>query len=1574
MQPAVCVESAKQPAEPILASELGDKAGAQYHGDGLSVSPTPEGARLRCVFQRLEGQVTSEGLWLTSTVEPQTGEKFRVLARAIGRNQGARTAESAGFERCGQELADSAVRAPGKSSQAVRMLGDGSVMTALPPHGTVTVADKLVRCVRPGLTEEYSVSVDGVRQDFVVTERPTGSGDLCVELALAGARAEAAAYGAKLTLDHSQRALAYSRLHVVDAAGKELTARMEVVSADRLAVHVADADASYPVRIDPCFSDANWVGNLSPLNGANAAVNATVVDGSGKVYFGGNFTAIGTVGTYYIASWDGANWSDLGADFNDVVTSLVVIETNVYAGGAFTKSGTSSTSRIAKWDGIAWSQVGAGLDSSVLTLCTDGTNLYAGGNFTIAYNSGPTPITVNRVAKWDGSAWMALGSGVNNSVSALNWGGTALYAGGAFTTVTNPGPAALQANYIAKWAGGVWSTLGSGMNSFVSALVGGDNKLYAGGSFTLATNPGPSTVAANRIALWNGTSWSQVGLGLNGSVSVLVTNGNDLYAGGAFTTASNSGPSTVTVNRIAKWNETSSLWSALGAGMSAAVSALAMSGTTLFAGGDFTTAGGVAALRVARFSSGSWLAFSSGINGTVRALAVDGTNVYVGGDFTLVTGGVSASRVAKWNGIAWSALGSGISGGVASVRALAVIGNNVYVGGLFTTAGGVLRLGLAKWNTVSSSWSSLAGGINGDVESFAIRGTDLYVGGDFSFATNTGPPAVKANRIAKWDTLSSTWLALGPGLTNSAGGAYVAALAVMNDTNVFAGGVFTKAGSLTVNNIARWDTTTLSWSALGSGMSGPGTGPVFALAVSDTNLYAGGDFTAAGPTTAFRIAKWNGSHWSPLGDGMNSTVYSLAVNTNGVFAGGSFTGAGVINTNLSSFFRIGKWDGFRWSSLGHGMDGFVYALATDASSNLFVGGSFTRAGSGDYSTHGYGPASAYLAQAKTCHEIIIGSEIAVEQPADVDLVRGGSRSFGNVEIGATNTLDFIIMNLGNAPLTGLDLYTTNTSSWTNNFTYTAIPGTLAPGESASFSIAFAPTNQGLKSIWFRIPNNDPDENPYYDFNLTGTGLAPAPEIVVEQPPGVVLVDGTSTVPFGSVNIGAVADLTFTIKNIGHADLTGLNPTINGTDAARFSVMVFPAASVSGPSGSTTFTVRFEPTAVGNRTAVLHIASNDADENPFDITLTGTGPLPTLSPVPDQTTIARSATTASLTVPFQVTGAGTITPSVIQTPPPGVLIPPSFFFQITALPPVFSGSGADRTVLLSYTIPTFSPIFSSGLFPTDVQVTLTITDDAAVPVSRNFIVHLIDTPDVDGISDAVENGAPNGGDGNGDGILDSTQLQVASLLSAATPPSYVTLAAGNGLRLVNVQALTPPLPMPAGASFPAGLLQFQLEGLATLGASVTVTQFFQAALPAGLTYYKYGPPSSGAPADYYAFTYAGPGTTGAEIIPAQNKIILHLKDGALGDNDWTENGVIVDPGGPALVAVERYTLSISLLSATQAQISWPVAAGDQVLQYADSLLQPITWQPDSHTIVTNDPVKTVTVDLTNGTRFYSLGAP
>ncbi len=120
------------------------------------------------------------------------------------------------------------------------------------------------------------------------------------------------------------------------------------------------------------------------------------------------------------------------------------------------------------------------------------------------------------------------------------------------------------------------------------------------------------------------------------------------------------------------------------------------------------------------------------------------------------------------------------------------------------------------------------------------------------------------------------------------------------------------------------------------------------------------------------------------------------------------------------------------------------------------------------------------------------------------------------------------------------------------------------------------------------------------------GLGPiAPEIAIEQPTGTNLIDGSGSVAFGNVNLGTYKTLTFTIRNKGKASLTGLAIAKDGANSAEF-ITTGPVNTTLAVNTSTTFTVKFTPIGAGQRDAAIHIASNDGDESPFDVPLTGFG--------------------------------------------------------------------------------------------------------------------------------------------------------------------------------------------------------------------------------------------------------------------------------------------------------------------------------------------------------------------------------
>ena len=185
-------------------------------------------------------------------------------------------------------------------------------------------------------------------------------------------KAEALVSRVRLVLDGSGPTLPYNRLRVVDATGRELPARMEVAadgarrsrrfdaeetgcarnspgtlecctvkrSEDRapvLAVLVDDSAAIYPVRIDPTFSDADWI-SMGGIRGASGPVNVVTADGSGNLYIGGSFSFVGDANASCVAKWNGTNWSALGGGLNGTVYSLAVSGSDVYDGGRFHKS------------------------------------------------------------------------------------------------------------------------------------------------------------------------------------------------------------------------------------------------------------------------------------------------------------------------------------------------------------------------------------------------------------------------------------------------------------------------------------------------------------------------------------------------------------------------------------------------------------------------------------------------------------------------------------------------------------------------------------------------------------------------------------------------------------------------------------------------------------------------------------------------------------------------------------------------------------------------------------------------------------------------------------------------------------------------------------------------------------------------------------------------------------------------------------------------------------------------------------------------------------------------------------
>ncbi len=234
--------------------------------------------------------------------------------------------------------------------------------------------------------------------------------------------------------------------------------------------------------------------------------------------------------------------------------------------------------------------------------------------------------------------------------------------------------------------------------------------------------------------------------------------------------------------------------------------------------------------------------------------------------------------------------------------------------------------------------------------------------------------------------------------------------------------------------------------------------------------------------------------------------------------------------------------------------------------------------------------------------------IRVEHPLGTPLVNGESGlSFGDLDVLESSELTVSIRNTGDGVLGDLGIKFTGPNR--GDFSFTDLSGVGAnPGEDLSFKIVFTPQGAGERSAVIEIESNDADDSPFLIY-LTGTGLDP--EIQVKDPEGVELVSGQSAVSLGSGNLGATVQKQLLIQNIGNAPLWGIQFSLSGDDASDFSVSPLSEASLA-PGESVSVPISLTITELGLRSATLEIESNDRDETPFLVPLTGRGTAPDIT--------------------------------------------------------------------------------------------------------------------------------------------------------------------------------------------------------------------------------------------------------------------------------------------------------------------------------------------------------------------------
>jgi YVTN family beta-propeller protein len=221
-------------------------------------------------------------------------------------------------------------------------------------------------------------------------------------------------------------------------------------------------------------------------------------------------------------------------------------------------------------------------------------------------------------------------------------------------------------------------------------------------------------------------------------------------------------------------------------------------------------------------------------------------------------------------------------------------------------------------------------------------------------------------------------------------------------------------------------------------------------------------------------------------------------------------------------------------------------------------------------------------------------------------------NFGDRVQGTTISRQVTITNNGNG---GLVLGTIGTGnplgapfSVTNN-NCSPSPKVLAAGASCTFSIAFSPVDVGYVFDEFAIPSNDPDplKNPV-TMRVEGTGTPSGPDITITDTDSETSL-ATSALDFGYFDVYSFfRDKTLYVRNDGTAPLTIASVNLT-SDPRSFSLLTDNCTGHLLPTANTcSIVVRFDPTTTAVETfrATLQVFSDDPDENPAQVALSGSG--------------------------------------------------------------------------------------------------------------------------------------------------------------------------------------------------------------------------------------------------------------------------------------------------------------------------------------------------------------------------------
>jgi hypothetical protein len=686
--------------------------------------------------------------------------------------------------------------------------------------------------------------------------------------------------------------------------------------------------------------------NTAQFNGNVLSVLPSPSDG--RVFVGGSFSRAGTPtpNGADLSATDSSRNPAFALPNSDVLSVVSDGAGGWYIGGSFTQVGTTARNHVAHLlaDGSVAS-FDPNVNGNVTSLILSGTTLYVGGNFskvngTIARTGlAAFDTTTGTVASFDPK--------LQSAPSALALSGTTMYVGGIFTKVNN---GATVRNHLAAFDTTTTGTATSfdpnidpGVSGVsISALAVAGGRVYAGGTFS---NVNGTTSRPNLAAFDAATGAVVTGFnaGLSNSasaaVSALATAGGTLYIGGAFTSV-NGG---TVRNHVAALDGATGTATSFDPNIDDVVGTLVASGSTLYVGGGFAAVHGTSRNRIASVDLGTGIptSFDPNVDSGVAAIAVSGGRVYAGGSFRFVGGATVRNSLAALepDGTVDPTFNPNIGGsGLIAVRALAASGSTLYAAGAFTTVNGsVARSNIVALDgTTGAANPTFNPNADGTINALALDSGTLYAGGAF---TTIG--GASRSRLAGLSTSGAgAATAFNPSAIGSAPDQVVNSVAVAAG-RVYAGGNFVNVGAATRNGLAAFAPAT---GALDSSFNPNTDGNVKALLPSGGTLYAGGTFSTVGGVSTGGLAALDPATGVPsttFTPNVGGTVNALSLAGSTLYLAGQFTTVG--GTTRNRLAAVDASSGALNTSFDPNLGNIAQAVATSGS-RAYAGGNFTTVG------------------------------------------------------------------------------------------------------------------------------------------------------------------------------------------------------------------------------------------------------------------------------------------------------------------------------------------------------------------------------------------------------------------------------------------------------------------------------------------------------------------------------------------------------------------------------------------------------------------------------------------------------